>query len=170
MGLSESRRAMREVAAKRFGYRCHYCGVPTGATIDHVIARASDDAERATVNQLDNLRLACPYCNFSKGDRPAEEWLAAGGARLEPPPLPGSVGEMVRQCFRITRDEDGAVTTGSINARLIIDDPRGVIIHVRPGRRYDWHEVVLGDAAEPRVVHASWDFLRRHLTPERRVR
>jgi len=167
MGLSDNRRAMREVAAARFGFRCHYCGVPTGATIDHVVARASDEASRTTVNQLENLRLACPYCNFSKGDRPVEEWLAAGGARLEPPPLPRDVLSLLGTIFQVERDADGAFLSGSPNARVFADGD--VALEVRSSRRSPWHSFPLGAGDHPAVVRATWDFLRRHMTPERKV-
>lgn len=166
MGLSDNRRAMREVAAARFGFRCHYCGVPTGATIDHVVARASDDATRDQVNQLENLRLACPHCNFSKGDRPVQEWLDAGGARLEPPPLPVDVSSMIGSLFRVEYDEEGAIMSGSPNARAFVTQGN-VVLEVRSSRRNPWHPVPLGREDHPSVVRATWDFLRRHMTRER---
>lgn len=59
-------------------------------TIDHVVPRA-----RGGTNALGNLVLACRWCNSSKGDRDATEflldllrWRSAGNAHKPPSPKP----------------------------------------------------------------------------------
>ena len=55
------------------GWLCSYCNVDVGETydVDHVVPTS-----RGGSDELDNLVLACPTCNRSKGDRTVEEWRA----------------------------------------------------------------------------------------------
>ena len=50
--------------------RCYYCGNEGKLTVDHVIPLA-----RGGTNWPDNLVLACPHCNSSKGNKRVDDWL-----------------------------------------------------------------------------------------------
>ena len=60
--------ALRSVVRHRAGDVCEYCRLPQAASrfarfhIEHVIAR-----QHGGSLELDNLALACSYCNFHKG-------------------------------------------------------------------------------------------------------
>ncbi len=61
--MSEHAAAVR----RRAGDRCEYCHLPQSAYrrpfhIEHVVAR-----QHGGSNELDNLALACWYCNLKKG-------------------------------------------------------------------------------------------------------
>jgi hypothetical protein len=152
--------ALRKIVARRDGYRCRYCGVPTAATIEHIIARSLDGGSRA-----ENLCLACPLCNSIKGDRPVADFLASNRWQLTPPPLPDTLSEMLKDCFS-WEHRSGLLATGSANAKLQLRD-HTVTLMVRAGAHDDWQLFRLGQADHPRVISASWDFLTRHNTPKR---
>jgi 5-methylcytosine-specific restriction endonuclease McrA len=51
--------------------RCAYCHAPlTDYHVDHIIPLA-----RGGAHSWENLVLACPPCNLSKGDKLVEEWM-----------------------------------------------------------------------------------------------
>jgi len=52
--------------------KCAYCGVPVGSIydVDHVIP-----ISRGGSNYPDNLAIACPLCNRSKGSKLLSEWI-----------------------------------------------------------------------------------------------
>ena len=58
----------------RHGPNCFYCGcvLDNGSHIDHVVpvSRGADPS----CNDLDNLRLACPECNWSKHNSYLSDW------------------------------------------------------------------------------------------------
>ncbi|MBC7813385.1 MAG: HNH endonuclease [Burkholderiales bacterium] len=59
--------AIREEVYRRANYRCEYCGIRDGIDlvehqVDHIISQKHDGA-----STLDNLALACFWCNNSKG-------------------------------------------------------------------------------------------------------
>lgn len=151
---------MRSIAARRDGYRCCYCRVPTAATIEHVDARSKGGS-----NWADNLMLACPYCNRKKGDRPLERFLAEEGWKLVRPELPGTVKEMLKQCFAWERGT-GVVSSGSTNAKLELSNEEAILL-VRAHKTDAWQRLRLGRADTPAVTQAAWDFLTRHDTPTR---
>lgn len=159
MSASSAWQAMRHIIAEKDGYRCTYCGVPTGATVEHVQARANEGS-----NRLDNLRLACPSCNSRKGSEPLESWMARRGWELPPPPaLPDTVMAMTHHVFSVRPDEDGVIRTGSPNARLEIEGD-DAIVAVRVARGREWQRFRLGRQNHPAVVAGAYDFLRRHHT------
>jgi hypothetical protein len=169
MASTDTQQALRRIVARRDGYRCHYCGVPTAATLEHTEPLKRDKRGQKTNGDanswLGNLRLACPYCNSTKGDRPVEDFVRNELWKLLPPPgLPQTTREVLTQCFGWTKRE-GIVYTGTTNARLEI---RGgmVAVLVRSGTRDEWHRLALGPQTHPRIALAAWDFLRRHNTPD----
>ncbi len=59
--------AIREAVTERARQRCEYCLYPLGASLlsfemEHIVAEKHGGA-----TALDNLALACPYCNRHKG-------------------------------------------------------------------------------------------------------
>lgn len=159
MAEADLRRTERILVAERDGYFCFYCRVPTAATIEHVEARNNGGSYHA-----ENLVIACPRCNSTKGDRTVEEFLASGGQRLQvPEELPKTVHEMVLICFG-SNVKEGFVMTGTPNSRLQIKDEQA-IAWVRAGRGDEWRLFVLGPVDSAKVAAASWDFLTRHHTP-----
>lgn len=57
--------SLRDMAFARDGYRCTYCGSEAGPfEIDHIIPRS-----KGGENTLDNVCVACRFCNRSKRDR-----------------------------------------------------------------------------------------------------
>jgi len=70
----EKRKPLLYSLARRFGWRCWYCGLKLnpigGIHIDHIVPRTlggSDDES--------NLALTCPFCNMAKGGFPLEEFM-----------------------------------------------------------------------------------------------
>ena len=60
---------------------CAYCGQPYGAYhVDHVVALS-----RGGSNGPDNICLACPPCNLSKGSKGLLEWLCYTSANTAVP-------------------------------------------------------------------------------------
>jgi hypothetical protein len=164
----ETAQGLRKIVARRDGYTCYLCGCPTGATLEHVLAAKRDARGTPTQGKsnLANLRLACPYCNLVKGDRPVEEFIALERWRIEPPAdLPVATRDMLAECFG-WRKREGTVYTGSAHARLEFKHGQ-VAVLVRAGDRDDWQRIFLGPQTHPRVTLAAWDFLRRHNTPPR---
>jgi 5-methylcytosine-specific restriction endonuclease McrA len=150
---------MRAIAARRSGMRCEYCGCPTAAEIEHVHPRSYGGR-----THMDNLVLSCPYCNKRKAQRDVEEFRESGDWKLLTPKLPGTMSEMLSQNFGWS-EGDGTVRTGSSNSILVIS--AGIAeIRIRPGRKYPWQQIIIGEVDEPRTIAASWDFLRRHFTPK----
>jgi len=140
------------------GMKCYYCKVPTAATIEHVQPRAGGGR-----SLLNNLVLACPYCNTHKSTRDVEEFYASGDWKLVHPPLPATVQELLATKFGWQGETQ--LKTGSPHARLEISD-KWVLLLIRPGRKYPWTKINLGAPDNPRVVAGSYDFLRRHYTPK----
>ena len=69
MDCSVKIKELKSVAA------CYYCSAvlePKTRTIDHVIPLAAGGQHRP-----ENLVAACRNCNFSKGKKSPEEWVAA---------------------------------------------------------------------------------------------
>lgn len=155
---SDTWEALRALVARRDGYRCIYCQVPTGATIEHVTARIAEGGHDA-----ENLRLACPSCNSRKGAEPLASWLAREGWRMDlPPDLEPTTEQMIAARFG-GLSESGSLTTGSTNARLLMIE--GIVrLEVRVGKKHPWKPFDLGPQDNPVVVRASYDFLRRHHT------
>lgn len=59
--------ALRESVRKRAGDRCEYCRLPQAYCalahhVEHIVAR-----QHLTADNLDNLALACHFCNRKKG-------------------------------------------------------------------------------------------------------
>lgn len=59
--------ALRQQVIERAGDRCEYCRFPQGVTIlafemEHIISE-----KHGGTTLLENLALACPYCNRAKG-------------------------------------------------------------------------------------------------------
>jgi hypothetical protein len=163
---SDVTQGLRNIIARRDNYRCYLCGVPTAATLEHVIPAKRNARGVPTLgrSKLENLRLACPYCNATKGDRPVEDFIALERWRIDPPQdLPATSRDMLAQCFG-WRKREGTVYTGSTNAHLELKHGK-VAVLVRAGDRDQWHRYFLGPQAHPRVALAAWDFLRRHNTP-----
>jgi len=159
MGNQRNRTSMRRIAARRDGYRCCYCRVPTGATIEHLKARTSGGS-----SWMDNLKLACPYCNRKKGTRPIDEFLARELWRIDPPEdLPGDARQMLKECFG-WENSSGLVATGSTNSKLELKGGELAIL-VRTDKATPWFRYPLGASASPAVSAAAWDFLTRHDTP-----
>lgn len=155
--------ALRSIVAARDGYRCCYCRVPTGATLEHVNARSAHGGHHA-----ENLRLACPSCNSRKGAMALDQWIATRGWELpEPGPLPASVSELAERFGGLS--EGGYLASGSTNARALIREGL-VFLEVRYGKGGPWQTIRLGREGHPAVVFACFDFLRRHHTPERNRR
>lgn len=152
--------ATRKIAARRDGYRCRYCKVPTAATIEHMVARSKSGG-----SSMDNLCLACPYCNSRKGDRPLEAFLEQQLFKLARPAMPETTREMLSNFFG-WNEGTGWVSTGSTNAKLQIKGGK-VSLMVRAGKTDAWHEFILGALDHPKVTLASWEFLARHFTPKK---
>ena len=140
--------------------KCHYCGCPTAAEIEHVHPRSYGGR-----THMDNLVLSCPYCNKRKAQREVGEFQASGDWRLQHPDLPESMEEMLRRFYGWNLGQ-GTVRTGSTNSILVISGDQAEI-RIRPGRKYDWQRIPLGMKDSPRAIAAAWDFLRRHFTPDK---
>jgi hypothetical protein len=159
MASADTNQGLRRLVARMHGYRCYLCGVPTAATIEHVLARKGGGR-----SGLENLQLACPYCNSTKGDRPVSEFLAEEKHLIPPPDdLPASMKDMLAKCYGVHK-RAGVISTGTPNAKLELTAGVACAL-VRAGSRDSWHRFVLGEADDPRVVWAAWDYLRRHNTP-----
>jgi len=58
---------VRRQVIKRAGNRCEYCRVPQSASLfsfemEHILSE-----KHGGLSELDNLALACPFCNRAKG-------------------------------------------------------------------------------------------------------
>ena len=64
---------------KRQKGRCYWCGKKVGDTyhVDHVIP-----LDKGGSNGPENLVIACPVCNLSKGSKFPHEWGGSGGRLL----------------------------------------------------------------------------------------
>lgn len=154
--------AQRAIAAMS-KMRCHYCNVPTAATIDHIHPRSGGGG-----SWMANLVLACPYCNTRKGKRPVEEFIASGDWKLERPPMPETMDAMLAEHFGIEPKASAVqqVRTGSPHARLELREGQAALL-VRPSAKHSWTRFDLGPCDHPGVIAAAWDFLRRHHTPSK---
>jgi hypothetical protein len=150
-------KALRKMVARRDGYRCRYCGVPTAATIEHIIPRAGNGGSRG-----ENLCLACPWCNTYKNDRPLDEFLASGDWQLPKKALPNNINQLLEENYNCLTQQ-GVIKSGSTNARLLLIDD-DIYLEVRAGKGDDWQRLRLGQKDNARVVSAADDFLRRHFT------
>ncbi|MHB8388262.1 MAG: HNH endonuclease [Acidobacteriaceae bacterium] len=56
---------------------CSYCGAHPATTVDHIIPVAHGGSDDPM-----NLRIACRWCNMSKGDRSLEEWRSTIARRV----------------------------------------------------------------------------------------
>lgn len=161
-GHADTWAGLRRLVAKRDGFSCVYCGVPTAATIEHVAPRSANGG-----SDHENLRLACPHCNSTKRDQPVDEFLKSGAWRIPTPPdLPGTVREMLLSKFGWEGQSGGLVSTGSSNAKLKLAAGQ-VVLLVRAGKRDEWHQIQIGREDHPHVVAASYDFLAHHYTPQK---
>lgn len=73
---------IRKKLAKRFGWRCWYCGVKlpvNGGSVDHILPKSRNGTDSEA-----NLALACIRCNWAKHDDDLGvfmdwiEWLRSG--------------------------------------------------------------------------------------------
>jgi 5-methylcytosine-specific restriction endonuclease McrA len=65
-----------QIADRDGGWHCHYCNrerKPWQLTFDHMKPKC-----KGGTTALDNLVLACTYCNNRKGDQDYEEFMASG--------------------------------------------------------------------------------------------
>lgn len=91
--LYENKRLCREIR-ERDRDLCRYCGVrtiwaaPGTRGGDHSSPKSGtyDHVDPFGGNTLDNVVVACRRCNGRKRDRTPEQWVAAGGLELLPPP------------------------------------------------------------------------------------
>lgn len=153
--------AWRDIVARRDGYRCFYCKVPTGATLEHVDALHNDGK-----SEFENLRLACPWCNSKKGSTPVDEFLATEGWKLPIPELPATLAEMLLRFYN--KELEPEMTTGVPNAQLHVKNGIAIAL-VRTHKRSEWQVLPLGPQDHPKVIRASWDFLARHNTRRSRL-
>ena len=60
----------RASVLERDGNVCRYCGSETDSPhVDHITPRCKGGGDR-----IENLVVACPACNLSKGGRTPDEW------------------------------------------------------------------------------------------------
>lgn len=119
---------------------------------------------------MTNLVLACPWCNSTRGNMPYEEWVASRGWILPwPKDLPLDVREMVAREFG-QKPRGQFIQTGSTNSRIHLpgDDTGNVILEVRAGRDWEWHQFQLGRDGTRTTVYGAYEFIRRHLGAEKR--
>ena len=161
-GRNEVWQGLRKLIALQRGYRCVYCSVPTAATIEHLTART-----KGGEHTLENLALACPYCNTRKGNRmDAAAFAASGEWRLETPTELGDLRAMLAREFG-WKHPHGFVRSGTPNARLELSEDGKVSLLVRAGADDPWVRFRLGPADHPVVAARAYDFLVRHQTPAR---
>lgn len=146
---------MRALLANSGKMRCAYCGCPTAAELEHIKPRAGGGK-----TTIENIALACPYCNRKKGEREAAEFMASGDWRISPPEdLPQDLLEMLGKEFAW---QEGDVRTGSKNARVRVGED--VLLMIRPSKKQPWSYLRIGEAADPKTTLPVWDFLVRHQT------
>lgn len=167
-GSADAWMAQRRALARRDGYRCHYCTVPTAATLDHKHVWIEGGE-----NTLANSLLACPLCNSMRGDEDYASFVDRRGWRLPKPDLPDAdVASMVKRCF-VAQQRGRYVWSGSTNARIFLEkDTSGTLqaqLQVRAGKKYEWHCESIGPAARPLTVYGAYVFLRRHVTKVAKV-
>jgi hypothetical protein len=150
---------LRGLAARNpEGMVCYYCKVPTAATIEHMDARAEGGKSK-----LDNLVLACPYCNTRKSTRSAQEFIESKRFELIHPELPDDAFSLMRENFGWV---GGDLLTNSPHSRVRVKDDY-ILLLIRPNRKYPWTIINLGYYRNPKVVSATYDFLARHYTPKK---
>lgn len=69
--------------------KCHYCKVDVGDAyhVDHVIPLS-----RGGSNGPENIVIACPFCNCSKGNKMPHEWVRGGRWRRKAKVKQGELG------------------------------------------------------------------------------
>ena len=152
---SQTQTSLRRMVARRDGYSCHYCRVPTAATIEHMDPLGGGGRSNSA-----NLRLACPFCNTRKGERGADEFIDSGDWRRDADQIPEDFSLWLTTNY----GQADLVKTGSIHAQLLIEREI-VYLLVRPSKKEDWLKVKLGAKDHPRVIAAAIDFLERHYAP-----
>ena len=155
---SSNNQGLRELAAFiEGGYRCYYCKVPTAATIEHIEAYSKGGA-----THIDNLKLACPYCNTRKGRMEVADFIQSKRWQLEiPADLPPSVRDLLKENY--SWEGKNPIRTASAHSRVFLEEDQ-VFIEIRPGKKYDWQRTLLGKETNPKVIAATYDFLNRHYT------
>jgi hypothetical protein len=159
MALAKARAAQRANVGALDGFFCYLCGVPSAATIEHVQAR-----HHGGHSLVENLKIACCYCNSRKAEMPVEEFMERQLWRLErPPELPPSVRAMAEACFGWVpaQTEQEVIASGVKRAKLVLQNGKVAAV-VRPSERHPWTPLILGAEDDSRVVAACWDFLYRH--------
>jgi hypothetical protein len=150
---SRSWAAARDIIADRDGPYCHYCRVPTAATVEHLHPRSKDGE-----HGLRNTVLACPYCNATRGNEDLLSWRGRRGWKIDPP----AVKDYEELLAYYPKSVHGQyLYTGNTNSRVKIQDGRA-IIQVRSGRGYEWRQVWTGSTSNPQHLIALWLFMRRH--------
>jgi hypothetical protein len=94
-----------------------------------------------------------------------QTWRDKRGWELPHPEyLPQTVTALLGENYKLTKlPQSGFVYTGSPHSRLQLANG-DVFLHVRAAKEDPWKKLRLGKEDNPRVVFASFDFLRRHNT------
>ena len=80
----KDRLRLRRALARRFGWRCWYCGArlsPDGGQIDHIVPQCAGGSD-----QERNLALCCEFCNRAKFVHQLDtfmswiEWIRSGNS------------------------------------------------------------------------------------------
>lgn len=122
-GMNWIRQDKRLAIYMRDGLACAYCGhsIEAGAslTLDHVNAYANGGKHHET-----NLVTACERCNWTKNDRPLDEWLVAVSEYVDHGLTPDQIGSHIQATtakpLKQYRDEAKAMIASRGSAARVI--------------------------------------------------
>lgn len=127
----------------RDGMWCVYCkGMTLYPQIDHVFPWS-----RGGSDDIENLVVACLYCNTEKADFTVDEWQTSRAAKGQPWPVPNLTGVIAKAVAQLS--EEGMVIDPELVSDMMCKFDRSI-------QKFRNGDVSESDLAS-KIVGATWD-------------